>query len=160
VKAFNTMAAEVIALDREALAHHRVSVFLCSDDAPAKAVVRGLDEELGFVGAHPTPCHSRTRPRCRQRRTRTPGRDPPIRQLLRARCEKALLHTIRERCPSSATGEGVAIAPKAVLLRVQPYAAGTRYPAESSPRLSRGWAESTAALASGATSRQRDPTTS
>ena len=50
VKAFNTMAAQVIALDRDELARHRISVFLCSDDAPAKAVVRGLAEELGFVG--------------------------------------------------------------------------------------------------------------
>jgi len=50
VKAFNTMAAQVIALDRDELARHHVSVFLCSDDATAKAVVRGLAEELGFVG--------------------------------------------------------------------------------------------------------------
>jgi len=50
VKAFNTMAATVIALDRETLTPHRVSVFLCSDDVEAKAVVSGLAEELGFVG--------------------------------------------------------------------------------------------------------------
>lgn len=46
VKAFNTMAAQVIELDRKILAPRRVSVFVCSDDAAAKAVV---SEELGFV---------------------------------------------------------------------------------------------------------------
>ena len=45
VKAFNTMAAPLIELDRDTLAPHRVSVFLCSDDAAAKAVVAGLVEE-------------------------------------------------------------------------------------------------------------------
>lgn len=50
VKAFNTMASQVIELDRDELARRRVSVFLCSDDAQAKSVVRGLAEELGFVG--------------------------------------------------------------------------------------------------------------
>jgi predicted dinucleotide-binding enzyme len=49
VKAFNTMAAQLIELDRETLAPHRVSVFLCSDDAEAKAVVSGLAKELGFA---------------------------------------------------------------------------------------------------------------
>jgi 8-hydroxy-5-deazaflavin:NADPH oxidoreductase len=51
VKAFNTMASQVIELDRDELARRRVSVFLCSDDAQAKSVVKGLAEELGFVGA-------------------------------------------------------------------------------------------------------------
>jgi 8-hydroxy-5-deazaflavin:NADPH oxidoreductase len=50
VKAFNTMAAQVIALERDALAPRSVSVFLCSDDAQAKSVVKELAEELGFVG--------------------------------------------------------------------------------------------------------------
>jgi predicted dinucleotide-binding enzyme len=50
VKAFNTIPAQVLELDRETLAPHRVSVFLCSDDAAAKATVKGLAEELGFVG--------------------------------------------------------------------------------------------------------------
>jgi predicted dinucleotide-binding enzyme len=50
VKAFNTMAHRVIELRREQLAPHRVSVFLCSDDPSAKAIVKKLVEELGFVG--------------------------------------------------------------------------------------------------------------
>lgn len=50
VKAFNTIPAKVIELDREKLAPHRVSTFLCSDDAEAKLVVKRLAEELGFVG--------------------------------------------------------------------------------------------------------------
>jgi predicted dinucleotide-binding enzyme len=50
VKAFNTMASQVIELDRDELARRRVSVFLCSDDAQAKSVVKGLAEELGFIG--------------------------------------------------------------------------------------------------------------
>jgi predicted dinucleotide-binding enzyme len=50
VKAFNTMASQVIELDREELSRRGVSVFLCSDDARAKSVVKGLAEELGFVG--------------------------------------------------------------------------------------------------------------
>src|SRR5262245_35552798 len=49
VKAFNTMASRVIELDRETLAPHRISVFLCSDDPQAKAIVSGLADELGFV---------------------------------------------------------------------------------------------------------------
>lgn len=49
VKAFNTMGSQVIELDRERLAPHRISVFLCSDDAQAKSVVKGLVEELGFI---------------------------------------------------------------------------------------------------------------
>jgi len=50
VKAFNTIPHVVIELAREEIARHRVSVFLCSDDAAAKTVVKGLAEELGFVG--------------------------------------------------------------------------------------------------------------
>jgi hypothetical protein len=50
VEAFNTIPSKVIELDREKLAPHRISVFLCSDDAQAKSVVKGLAEELGFVG--------------------------------------------------------------------------------------------------------------
>lgn len=49
VKAFNTVPARVIELDRERLSRHRVSVFLCSEDAAAKAAVRDLVEALGFV---------------------------------------------------------------------------------------------------------------
>jgi 8-hydroxy-5-deazaflavin:NADPH oxidoreductase len=49
VKAFNTMASQTIELDRETLARHRVSVFLCSDDIQAKSVIKGLAEELGFI---------------------------------------------------------------------------------------------------------------
>jgi 8-hydroxy-5-deazaflavin:NADPH oxidoreductase len=49
VKAFNTMASQAIELDRETLARHRVSVFLCSDDEQAKSVVKELVEELGFI---------------------------------------------------------------------------------------------------------------
>jgi 8-hydroxy-5-deazaflavin:NADPH oxidoreductase len=50
VKAFNTMPYTVIELARDILAPHRVSVFLSSDDAEAKAIVQSLAEELGFVG--------------------------------------------------------------------------------------------------------------
>jgi predicted dinucleotide-binding enzyme len=50
VKAFNTMPSKIIELDRETLAPHRVSVFLCSNDPQAKLIVSGLAEELGFVG--------------------------------------------------------------------------------------------------------------
>jgi hypothetical protein len=50
VKAFNTMASQLIELDRDELVRRRVSVFLCSDDAEAKSVVKELAEELGFVG--------------------------------------------------------------------------------------------------------------
>jgi 8-hydroxy-5-deazaflavin:NADPH oxidoreductase len=44
------MASQVIELDRDKLAPYRVSVFLCSDDSQANSVVKGLAEELGFVG--------------------------------------------------------------------------------------------------------------
>jgi predicted dinucleotide-binding enzyme len=50
VKAFNTMASQVIQLDRDEPARKPVSVYLCSDDEGAKSVVKGLAEELGFVG--------------------------------------------------------------------------------------------------------------
>jgi 8-hydroxy-5-deazaflavin:NADPH oxidoreductase len=50
VKAFNTIPYSVISLDTDQLRSHRVSVFLCSDDAAAKTVVKNLVEELGFVG--------------------------------------------------------------------------------------------------------------
>jgi hypothetical protein len=44
------MASQVIELDHDELARRRISVFLCSDDARAKSVVKGLAEELGLVG--------------------------------------------------------------------------------------------------------------
>jgi predicted dinucleotide-binding enzyme len=50
VKAFSTIPSPVIELPREELARHQVSVFLSSDDAAAKATVKSLAEELGFVG--------------------------------------------------------------------------------------------------------------
>jgi 8-hydroxy-5-deazaflavin:NADPH oxidoreductase len=49
VKAFNTMASQVIELEHDVLAKCRISVFLCSDYAQAKLVVKGLAEELGFA---------------------------------------------------------------------------------------------------------------
>jgi predicted dinucleotide-binding enzyme len=39
----------ILALPRERLAPRRISVFLCSDDASAKAIVAGLAGELGLV---------------------------------------------------------------------------------------------------------------
>lgn len=50
VKAFSTIPHPVIELDRDTLAPRRVTVLLCADDADAKAIVKGLVEELGFVG--------------------------------------------------------------------------------------------------------------
>jgi predicted dinucleotide-binding enzyme len=50
VKAFNTVSHRVIELGRETLAPQGVSVFLCSNDAAAKATIKELAEELGFVG--------------------------------------------------------------------------------------------------------------
>jgi predicted dinucleotide-binding enzyme len=50
VKAFNTMASQVIELGRDQLARRHISVFLCSDDEHAKSVVNQLAEELGFIG--------------------------------------------------------------------------------------------------------------
>lgn len=49
VQAFNTIPHVVLALPRERLAPRRISVFLCSDDAAAKATVAGLAGELGLV---------------------------------------------------------------------------------------------------------------
>jgi predicted dinucleotide-binding enzyme len=50
VKAFNTLPSPVLALPRDTLLPHRVSVFLCSDDAAAKHTVQRLAEDLGLVG--------------------------------------------------------------------------------------------------------------
>lgn len=50
VKAFNTIPSPVLALSRETLAPHRVSVFVSADDAAAKSAVMELAEDLGFVG--------------------------------------------------------------------------------------------------------------
>jgi len=52
VKAFNTIPQPVIELERDKLAPNRVSVFLSSDDAAAKAIVEKLVSELGFVGVN------------------------------------------------------------------------------------------------------------
>lgn len=48
VKAFNTLPSRVIEMERERL--RGVSVFVCSDDAAAKAAVRELAGDLGFTG--------------------------------------------------------------------------------------------------------------
>ncbi|XXT49566.1 NAD(P)-binding domain-containing protein [Sorangium sp. So ce542] len=50
VTAFQTIPHVVAELGRDRLAPQRISVFLCSDDAAAKATVQGLVDELGFVG--------------------------------------------------------------------------------------------------------------
>jgi predicted dinucleotide-binding enzyme len=50
VKAFNSIPHRIIELDGETVAPYRISVLLCADDAAAKAKVKGLAEELGFVG--------------------------------------------------------------------------------------------------------------
>jgi predicted dinucleotide-binding enzyme len=50
VQAFNTVPHRIIELDRVRLDTLRISVFLCSDDAAAKATVKRLAEDLGFVG--------------------------------------------------------------------------------------------------------------
>jgi 8-hydroxy-5-deazaflavin:NADPH oxidoreductase len=49
VKAFNTMAQEVLELAPEPLRQHQVSVFVASDDPGARQTVMGLAEEIGFV---------------------------------------------------------------------------------------------------------------
>jgi predicted dinucleotide-binding enzyme len=49
VKAFSTIPHPVIELGREKLAPYRVSAFLCSNDASAKAVVKGLAADLGLA---------------------------------------------------------------------------------------------------------------
>jgi 8-hydroxy-5-deazaflavin:NADPH oxidoreductase len=50
VKAFSSVPHRIIELDRETLAPYRISVLLCADDLAAKATVKALAEELGFVG--------------------------------------------------------------------------------------------------------------
>jgi predicted dinucleotide-binding enzyme len=55
VKAFNTIPQPVLVMAREHLAAHRVSVYLSSDDVAAKAVVKQLAEELGFVAVDSGP---------------------------------------------------------------------------------------------------------
>ena len=50
VQAFNTVPHKVLELAREQLAPRRISVFVCSDDAAAKAAVIQLAGDLGFVG--------------------------------------------------------------------------------------------------------------
>jgi predicted dinucleotide-binding enzyme len=50
VKAFSSVPHRVIELDRETLAPYRIAVLLCADDLAAKATVKRLAEELGFVG--------------------------------------------------------------------------------------------------------------
>jgi predicted dinucleotide-binding enzyme len=50
VQAFNTVPHRIIELDRRRLDALQVSMFLCSDDAAAKAIVARLAEDLGFVG--------------------------------------------------------------------------------------------------------------
>jgi len=49
VQAFNTVPHRILELAREQLAPRRISVFVCADDAAAKATVAGLAEQLGFV---------------------------------------------------------------------------------------------------------------
>src|SRR5882724_1562872 len=50
VKAFTSLPHRIIELDRQVLAPYRISVLLCADDSEAKDKVKGLAEELGFVG--------------------------------------------------------------------------------------------------------------
>jgi len=50
VQAFNTVPHRIIELGRERLQSRRISVFLCADDPAAKATVKRLAEDLGFVG--------------------------------------------------------------------------------------------------------------
>jgi len=50
VQAFNTVPHRIIELDRGRLDSLGISVFLCADDAAAKATVSRLAEDLGFVG--------------------------------------------------------------------------------------------------------------
>ena len=49
IKASNIIPSKIIELDRETLAPHRVSAFVCSDDPEAKSVVSSLADKLGFV---------------------------------------------------------------------------------------------------------------
>jgi predicted dinucleotide-binding enzyme len=50
VQAFSTVPHRIIELGRERLQPRRISVFLCADDAAAKATVKRLAEDIGFVG--------------------------------------------------------------------------------------------------------------
>ena len=50
VKGFNTIPYAVAELEREKLAPHRVSVFLSSDDAAARAVVKNLADDGKIPG--------------------------------------------------------------------------------------------------------------
>jgi len=50
VQAFNTVPHRIIELPKQRLLPRRISVFLCSDDAAAKATVQRLVEDIGFVG--------------------------------------------------------------------------------------------------------------
>jgi len=47
--AFTSTPRQIIELEREVLAAARVSTLVCGDDANAKATVKRLAEELGFV---------------------------------------------------------------------------------------------------------------
>jgi predicted dinucleotide-binding enzyme len=49
VKAFTSIPRPVIELERDVLAAARVATLLCGDDSNARAVVKHLAEELGFV---------------------------------------------------------------------------------------------------------------
>ena len=49
VKAFNTIPAQLLAIDRAELARQTISAFVCSDSDDARRLVSGLAEELGFV---------------------------------------------------------------------------------------------------------------
>src|SRR5262249_18873593 len=49
VKAFSTVPHKVIELGRDRLLPHRISIFVCADDAEAKAEVARLAEDAGFA---------------------------------------------------------------------------------------------------------------
>lgn len=48
VKAFNTVASTVLASGNPSYKGQIVTVFYCGDDTPAKSVVKGLIEEIGY----------------------------------------------------------------------------------------------------------------
>jgi 8-hydroxy-5-deazaflavin:NADPH oxidoreductase len=48
VKAFNTMAQEVLELSPSPLKEHQVSVFVCGDNLEARQIVMKLAEDIGF----------------------------------------------------------------------------------------------------------------
>lgn len=48
VKAFNTMAQEVLELSPQPLKEHQVSVYVCSDDPTARRIAMKLAGEIGF----------------------------------------------------------------------------------------------------------------